>query len=231
MMQYLDEGYGTSEDGTRVSFSDVFFIMTGNLGSEMMEALRVPGEAKYADVDALNAAIWEEIRQKSPGGLTRPEVLNRIGNLTEAATERDFRDAVFLPFTREVAQAIGERELDRRLESFERPLVVRDAVRAHLAESVAEAPNGRIIKSLLDRTLFTPLVRSLSRGSLRTEEFVAADWVDGELVVEPMTAEERDAYLEARRRRRLAEAGRLPAAPVSPEGSAGAASRAQEATP
>ncbi len=98
MLQVMDEGFLTDNQGARVSFSEVILIFTSNVGTEEAEALR--HRIGFAPPGARRDELAEEFSRALRAGF-RPEFVNRL-------TEIVFFDPIGLPECARIAEIFLE---------------------------------------------------------------------------------------------------------------------------
>jgi len=161
LLQLLDDGRLTDNQGRTVDFKNTVVIMTSNLGSEVFNGSRGDEAEK---VEAVNALLRRHFR---------PEFLNRIDDIV-----------VFHPLTREhIAQIVDIqiRNLAKRLEDRQLKIRLTDAAREHLAEEGYDPAYGaRPLKRAIQRLILDPLAMKILSGNVRSGTCVIITVENGE---------------------------------------------------
>ncbi len=171
LLQLLDDGRLTDNQGRTVDFRNTVVIMTSNLGSELFDQMG------YGDkqVEAVQAVLRRHFR---------PEFLNRIDDIV-----------VFHPLTREHIRKIVDVQLTRlskRLGERNLTIELSDEARDLLAELGFDPVYGaRPLKRTIQRRVLDPLARELLTGNVPDGSHVTIKRVGEELVfdVRPPKAE------------------------------------------
>ena len=171
LLQLLDDGRLTDNQGRTVDFRNTVVIMTSNLGSELFD------QQGYGDrqIEAVQAVLRRHFR---------PEFLNRIDDIV-----------VFHPLTREHIRKIVDVQLTRlskRLGERNLTLELSDEARDLLAELGFDPVYGaRPLKRTIQRHVLDPLARELLTGRVPDGSHVAIKRVGEELAFDvkaPQTA-------------------------------------------
>ena len=164
LLQLLDDGRLTDNQGRTVDFKNTIVIMTSNIGSNML----IDGIRDDGTVDP-------EVKEKVENEMKkyfRPEFLNRID-----AT------VVFSPLTEEQIVKIIElsmKDIEIRLSEREISLELTDEAKAFIAkESYDPAYGARPVKRYLQKSVETELAGELIRGTIVDGDKVVID-TDGE---------------------------------------------------
>ena len=166
LLQVLDDGRLTDNQGRTVDFKNTVIIMTSNIGSQhILEAMGEDGE------------ITPEARKKVQEGLKRvfrPELLNRIDDII-----------LFSALGKKEIGAIIELELkkiDKRLEHLGIRLHADEKAKAFILDEAYSPQFGaRPVKRYLQKHLETDLGRKLLAGSLLPDRDVTITVEDGKL--------------------------------------------------
>lgn len=164
LLQLLDDGRLTDNQGRTVDFKNTIVIMTSNIGSSfLIEGIRADG------------TVDEEIKKKVEDETKkyfRPEFLNRVDEIV-----------VFSPLTEEQIIRIIDlsmKDIEKRLEERNITLTLTDAARKFIAdESYDPAYGARPVKRFLQRNVETELAGELIRGRIKDGNDVKID-SDGE---------------------------------------------------
>jgi ATP-dependent Clp protease ATP-binding subunit ClpB len=159
LLQVLDDGRLTDGQGRTVSFKDTVFIMTSNVGSQLLSGMRGEGvteeQAELAVREALRATF-------------RPEFLNRIDEII-----------IFEPLDDEALSQIVDllvADLGRRLADLDLQLVLTPQAKALIAREGHDPQYGaRPLKRAVQRLLENPLARALLEGHFKPGSTITAD--------------------------------------------------------
>ncbi len=167
LLQLLDDGRLTDNQGRTVDFRHSIVIMTSNIGSMLMlEGINPEGVLP----EATRLAVMDELRKSF-----RPEFLNRVDETV-----------VFTPLTLAQIARIVDLQLLRlreRLEDKHVQLEMSDAARIFVAEAGYDPVYGaRPLKRYIQHHMETPLARKLIDGTIVDGNSVLVDVKDGALV-------------------------------------------------
>ena len=146
LLQLLDDGRLTDNQGRTVDFRNTVVIMTSNIGSEVFD------QQGYGDkqIEAVQAVLRRHFR---------PEFLNRVDDIV-----------VFHPLTREHIRSIVDVQLARlskRLGERNLTMELSDEARDLLAELGFDPVYGaRPLKRTIQRRVLDPLARELLTGNV-----------------------------------------------------------------
>lgn len=151
LLQLLDDGRLTDNQGRTVDFKNTIIIMTSNIGSrDLLDHMNQDG------------TIDEEVKEQVSGQLKnyfRPEFLNRIDDII-----------VFTALTLEqISQIItlSLKSLERRLEDRNMHLVLEDSARTSIAKEAYDPQYGaRPVKRYLQKHVETEIASMIIRGEL-----------------------------------------------------------------
>lgn len=160
LLQLLDDGRLTDNQGRTVDFKNTIVIMTSNIGSNYL----IDGIKQDGTVD-------ENVKQKVEDETKkyfRPEFLNRIDDIV-----------VFSPLTEDQIARIIEiamKDIEKRLEERNITLEMTDAAKKYIAdESYEPAYGARPVKRFLQRNVETELAGELIRGTVSDGDKVILD--------------------------------------------------------
>lgn len=164
LLQLLDDGRLTDNQGRTVDFKNTIVIMTSNIGSNYL----IDGIKADGTVDPkVKETVENEMKQHF-----RPEFLNRIDDIV-----------VFSPLTEEQIVKIielGMKDIEKRLDEREITLELTDKAKKFIAdESYDPAYGARPVKRFLQRNIETQLAGELIRGTIGDGDDVVID-TDGE---------------------------------------------------
>ncbi len=171
LLQVLDDGRLTDNQGRTVSFKNTIVIMTSNIASEYIQ-----NESKGMS-DRNRESVYESMRTNVLATLRqtlRPEFLNRIDEtIVFAALSKDeIRQIVRLQLNR-LAQLLTDKDIT---------LDVTDSAVNQIAESGYDQTFGaRPIKRLINKELGQQIARLVLGGKLHSGQTVRVDVSDGEL--------------------------------------------------
>ena len=164
LLQLLDDGRLTDNQGRTVDFKNTIVIMTSNIGSSML----IDGIKEDGTVDP-------EVKERVEAEMKkyfRPEFLNRIDETV-----------VFSPLTIDQIIKIielGMKDIEARLREREITLELTDAAKKFIADESYDAAYGaRPVKRFLQRNIETELAGELIRGTIMDGDTVLID-TDGQ---------------------------------------------------
>jgi ATP-dependent Clp protease ATP-binding subunit ClpB len=166
LLQVLDDGRLTDGQGRTVDFRNVLIVLTSNLGSEHLAALKDGQPAELA-----RGKVMEEVRRAF-----RPEFLNRLDEvlLFNRLSRADMGDIVEIQLDR----------LRKLLEARKLSLDVDGAAQSWLANEGYDPIYGaRPLKRVIQRSLQNPLAQLILEGEVRDGDVVKVAVKDGELSV------------------------------------------------
>ena len=160
LLQLLDDGRLTDNQGRTVDFKNTIVIMTSNIGSAYLtESIRSDG------------TVEPSVRERVAGELKnyfRPEFLNRVDDIV-----------VFSPLTEgQIGQIIGiaMSGLRARLSERQITVILTDAARAFIARAGYDSAYGaRPVKRYLQKHVETELAAMLIRGEVSDGQRVIVD--------------------------------------------------------
>ncbi len=169
LLQVLDDGRLTDNQGRTVDFKNTVIIMTSNLGSSyLIEGIRADGSIEEANKEK----VMDEVRRTF-----RPEFLNRLDEII-----------MFKPLQKEEIYQIIDlqvEEINKRLRSRDIKIKVDEAGKdLILEESYSVQYGARPVKRYLQSELETRLARMLIKGDLAEEDTVLVSEEDGELTID-----------------------------------------------
>ena len=167
LLQLLDDGRLTDNQGRTVDFKNTIIIMTSNIGSsELIDNMTEDG------------TIPEEVKEKVTGELKnyfRPEFLNRVDDII-----------VFSALTPDQVKKIIDLSLEslsKRLAGREMSLVITDEAKKFIANEAYDPQYGaRPVKRYLQKHVETEIASMIIRGDLVDGNTVTID-SDGEKLI------------------------------------------------
>ncbi len=166
LLQVLDDGRLTDGQGRTVDFKNTLIILTSNLGSAHLAALK-EGEA----AETVREQVMEEVRRAF-----RPEFLNRLDEilLFNRLSRANMSDIVEIQLNR-LRKLLADRKIDLKFDS---------AALQWLANRGYDPVYGaRPLKRVIQRSLQNPLATQLLEGKVRDGETVEIGVRNGELTV------------------------------------------------
>lgn len=167
LLQLLDDGRLTDNQGRTVDFKNTIVIMTSNIGSNFL----IDGIRQDGTVD-------EKVKQKVEDETKKyfkPEFLNRVDDIV-----------VFSPLTEDQIVKIIElamKDIEKRLEERNITLQLTEKAKKFIAdESYDPAYGARPVKRFLQRNVETELAGELIKGNVRDGDNVLLD-SDGEKLI------------------------------------------------
>lgn len=166
LLQLLDDGRLTDNQGRTVDFKNTLIIMTSNIGSfDLIDNIKVdgsiPGEVKERVEDQLKAHF-------------RPEFLNRVDDIV-----------IFSPLTKAEIEGIIELtadDLGRRLADRNIKLKIDDAGKDFIADKAYDPAYGaRPIKRYLQKNIETHIAAMIIQGQLGEGDTVRVTAGDNQL--------------------------------------------------
>jgi len=168
LLQVLDDGRLTDNQGRTVDFTNTIIVMTSNVGSQLIQKVAEEGGA----ADELNEAVQGALRARFS-----PELLNRVDE-----------KIVFHPLSRKEIRAIVDlqiKSLANRIEDQDWTLEVTDEARQAIADEGFDPIYGaRPLKRVIQTRLANPIATELIKhdrsepGRLRVD-FNGEDFVIG----------------------------------------------------
>lgn len=168
LLQVLDDGRLTDNQGRTVDFKNTIIIMTSNIGSpDILEGINEDGK------------ITDETREKVNDEMKaafRPEFLNRIDEIV-----------MFKPLMKAEIFDIIEKEVDKirvKLEARSITLSISEALKEYiLKESYSSAFGARPVKRFIQRTVETKLSRMIIAGEVLDGENIVMDYDGKDITV------------------------------------------------
>lgn len=160
LLQLLDDGRLTDNQGRTVDFKNTIVIMTSNIGSNyLIDGIRQDG--------TIDADVKQKVQDETKKYF-RPEFLNRIDEIV-----------VFSPLTEDQIVKIidlGMKDIEHRLEERNIKLSLTEAAKKFIAdESYDPAYGVRPVKRFLQRSVETELAGEIIRGTVKDGDSVIID--------------------------------------------------------
>ena len=169
LLQVLDDGRLTDNQGRTVDFKNTIIIMTSNIGSEnLLDGINQEGE--------ISESARKEVMDKMKFTF-RPEFLNRVDNIVlfKPLTENEIYD-ILDKDVKEIEERLSERQITIELDKVAKGLIMARAYDVHYG--------ARPIKRFLQKYVETELGRKLLKGEVSDEDRVVITVKDGELFIE-----------------------------------------------
>jgi ATP-dependent Clp protease ATP-binding subunit ClpB len=168
LLQVLDDGRLTDDQGHTVDFRNTVIIMTSNIGSEyLLDGITSDGEIKPEAREAVMGAL----RRHFP-----PEFLNRLDDIVlfKPLTQPEIEQIVDL-----MAGALRTRLADRNM-----TLDLAEDARAFIARQGFDPVYGaRPLRRFIARQVETPVARALVAGDVRDGAVIKVGLADGKLAI------------------------------------------------
>jgi ATP-dependent Clp protease ATP-binding subunit ClpB len=168
LLQILDDGRATDNQGRTVSFKNCIIIMTSNIGAQhLLEGIDREGRVSSAS----EAQVLRDLRSHF-----KPEFLNRVDDIV-----------IFKPLTQNEVEKIVDiilGELSARLSERQVTFHVADDARSFIAQSAYDPVYGaRPLKRFIQRELETKIGREIIAGHVPDGSRLEVKLVDGHLAV------------------------------------------------
>jgi ATP-dependent Clp protease ATP-binding subunit ClpB len=169
LLQILEDGRLTDNQGRTVNFKNTIVIMTSNLGSSLLlEGIDRAGNLK--------ASVREEVLQLLKGQF-RPEFMNRIDDVV-------LFKPLLLGEIERIVELLAE-ELAGRMAAQNLKLVIQPEARAYIAKEGFDPVYGaRPLKRFMQRALETPIARRIVSGEITPETPVTVSVKSGALHIQ-----------------------------------------------
>jgi ATP-dependent Clp protease ATP-binding subunit ClpB len=176
LLQVLDDGRLSDNQGHTVDFTNTIIVMTSNIGSQVIQEIGRQGGTEEEMRDAVKEALE---------GRFLPEFLNRIDEVI-----------IFHPLDRTQIRKIVDLQIQRvqrQLEQADLRLDVTEDAREAIAERGYDPTYGaRPLKRVIQQQIQNPLAGEILKGEFPEGSVVRVDFHDGEFTFE-LGAESREA--------------------------------------
>ncbi|MCI8647277.1 MAG: ATP-dependent chaperone ClpB [Firmicutes bacterium] len=167
LLQLLDDGRLTDNQGRTVDFKNTIVIMTSNIGSQyLIDGIKEDGSVE----DSVKQQVEDETKK-----YFRPEFLNRVDDIV-----------VFSPLTESQIQRIIDlslADIEKRLVDRNIRLALKDEAKAFIAgEAYTPAYGARPVKRYLQKNVETQLAGEIIRGNIKDGDSVEIG-SDGEKLI------------------------------------------------
>ncbi|MFA7659859.1 MAG: ATP-dependent chaperone ClpB [Anaerovoracaceae bacterium] len=168
LLQLLDDGRLTDNQGRTVDFKNCIVIMTSNIGSPYLIENITPDGTISEEVKDM---VEEEMKRHF-----RPEFINRIDDIV-----------VFSPLTEEQIMRIIDlsmEEIRKRLEDRNIHVALTDATKKFIAEEAYSPTFGaRPVKRYLQKHIETEIAAKIIRGEVKDGETITIDMKENKMVL------------------------------------------------
>ena len=162
LLQVLDDGRLSDNQGHTVDFSNTIIVMTSNIGSQAIQRIAEEGGSEDEMRDAVKSTLATQFL---------PEFLNRIDETI-----------IFHPLDREQIRSIVDLQVARlaeRLSEHNWQLDVTDAARDRIAAVGYDPTFGaRPLKRVIQQEIENPLAQEILRGELDEGSGIRVDFAD-----------------------------------------------------
>ncbi len=169
LLQVLDDGRLTDNQGRTVNFKNTIIIMTSNIGSQyLLDGIDENGEIS----EKAKELVSNEMKQRF-----RPEFLNRIDEIVmfKPLTKSEISKIIDLEFAK-----ISEKLSDRKIE-----IHISDEAKDFIIDnSYSEIYGARPIKRYLQKNIETQIARKIIANEIVDKDKVNISVEDGKLVIE-----------------------------------------------
>ena len=163
LLQVLDDGRLTDNQGRTVDFTNTIIVMTSNVGSTLIQKIAGEGGSEEEIQEAVDQALRARFT---------PELLNRVDE-----------KITFAPLKKEEIRQIVDLQIDllaKRTEDVNWTLNVSEAARQQVAEEGFDPVYGaRPLKRVIQQRLANPLARKILKAGDAKEGQISVDY-DGE---------------------------------------------------
>jgi ATP-dependent Clp protease ATP-binding subunit ClpB len=163
LLQVLDDGRLTDNNGVTVDFKNTIIILTSNIASDIIMEIKDP--------EARKEAVWAELKRRM-----KPEFLNRLDDVV-----------VFNPLGKEQVKEIVDillRKITKRLAEREIALTLTDRVKEVIAEVGFDPIFGaRPLKRALAEIIEDRLAELILEGKVKEGDRVEFDADDNSIII------------------------------------------------
>jgi len=181
LLQILEDGRLTDNQGRTVSFKNAILIMTSNIGTRGLGEGRAVGfdpEMHDMSYDNMKKKVTDELKK-----ILSPELLNRIDEyiVFRALEHDDIKQIVGIQF-RLLQKLLADRSIEAELT---------ESAAEYLAHIGYDPTYGaRPLKRLINKELSQTIARKILAGEIPDECNLKIDYVDDELKISPVSGEE-----------------------------------------
>jgi ATP-dependent Clp protease ATP-binding subunit ClpB len=172
LLQVLDDGRLTDNQGRTISFKNAILIMTSNIGASLIAEMskRITSQNEEEVYQQMRSEVLNLLRRS-----LRPEFLNRIDEIIvfHSLSFEEIKKIVDLQFE-EVNQRLAEQEMTASLT---------EKAKEHLAKIGFDPSFGaRPLKRMIQKEISQPLANEILRGKFRPKDKIKID-VKGDKIV------------------------------------------------
>lgn len=169
LLQLLDDGRLTDNQGRTVDFKNTIVIMTSNIGSNyLIDNIKQDGSIE----PTVKNRVEEELKSNF-----RPEFINRIDDIVVFSPLTSSQIGRIIDISlNDIRERLGERGIEINLSYAAKELIQREAY--------TPAYGARPIKRYLQRHIETKIAEMIVRGEVMDDSAIKIDAVDGELKFE-----------------------------------------------
>ncbi len=171
LLQVLDDGRLTDNQGRTVSFKNAIMIMTSNLGADYIqsESANINDDNRDEVYARMKGQVLEILRRN-----LRPEFLNRVDEtiVFSALNREEIKQIVRLQFAR-LERLLAEREI--------KPVLTDEAIDYLASAGYDPSYGARPIKRLINKELSQNIARKILAGEIKPGDRVGIDYVDNEI--------------------------------------------------
>ena len=168
LLQVLDDGRLSDNQGHTVDFTNTIIVMTSNIGSQMIQEIAREGGSE----EDMRTAVKESLESRF-----LPEFLNRIDEVI-----------IFHPLDRTQIRKIVDLQIERvqrQLEQANLQLAVTDEARDAIAARGYDPTYGaRPLKRVIQQQIQNPLASEILKGEFPEGSIVRVDFREGEFTFE-----------------------------------------------
>jgi ATP-dependent Clp protease ATP-binding subunit ClpB len=166
LLQVLDDGRLTDGQGRTVDFKNTLIVLTSNLGSSHLAALK-DGES----TETVREQVMEDVRRAF-----RPEFLNRLDEilLFSRLSRANMADIVEVQL-KKLLKLLSDRKIDLKFDGT--------ALQWLANRGYDPVYGARPLKRVIQRSLQNPLATQILEGKIRDGETVEVGVQNGELTV------------------------------------------------
>ena len=175
LLQVLDDGRLTDNNGRTVDFKNTILIMTSNVGADIiqgyMERLPLEAEQRQNMLSECRSQVLEVLKRT-----VRPEFLNRIDEVImfEPLSQTDIREILKMQMN----------DLKEKLEENGVTIEFTEEFEDYMSTKGYEPAYGaRPIKRLMQKELINILAKSILEGQVRKDSVILISMHDGQIAV------------------------------------------------
>ncbi len=172
LLQVLDDGRLTDNQGRTVNFKNAILIMTSNIGASLIAQLseKISENNQEEIYKRMRSEVLKLLRQA-----LRPEFLNRIDEIIvfHTLSLEEIKEIVLLQFS----------EIEKRLEEQGLQAVLADRAKGFLAQQGYDPSFGaRPLKRMIQRYISQPLSNEILKGKFREGDKIKVDLKEEKII-------------------------------------------------